>query len=225
MEGLERSYQTDTVRQSQAKDDTSETGSSNSSCPNGFNLDRKSFVEVAKDQRKTQSYSVVQHENYFALESTGGKKFGMLDMHTTHTLHHLREFPAIRLQAVIQSNVRCRDSLSARSVAAKRLIETSVNIYGIPGHAIGISNALHERGQFLQHPCAVDAGVDYQNPQYLTLPGKSVILNDMIQVPREERLVLDAINSEVNQIMDSLDQVDFDGDAAQSSHIMTPLQR
>ncbi|KAL8707591.1 MAG: hypothetical protein Q9220_007432, partial [cf. Caloplaca sp. 1 TL-2023] len=188
-------------------------------------LARKCFIKAAKDQSNTRKYRVVRQESYFALESSSGERFGMLDMHTTRTLHCIQDFPAIRFYAVVNPSSRIIEGLNARCIAQNKLIEASINVYGASGCAANVGDALGQNKQFLQHPCAVDPGVDYENPQYLTLPGASAILNDLVQVPPEESSMSDAITFEVNQIMDTLEQVDCDHDTSQSSHILTPLQR
>ncbi|KAJ4094511.1 hypothetical protein NW760_012660 [Fusarium oxysporum] len=86
----------------------------------------------------------------------------MIDLITAKKLEILEEQAAVYTKAAVEA--KTLGQLSSRK--AKQSFEISVNIYGRELDARDIGQQLSKVGAFLQHPCYLEDGVEYLNPQF-----------------------------------------------------------
>ena len=183
-------------------------------------------MKALKDNNVNASYAIVPLQTYYVVKSPHGKNFAILDSHITRILHNIQDIGPVRLQAIIQHGPTDNSAIkNVGSTIQKRVIEVSINLYGIPSLAKTMGDALSKERKFLQHPDAVDSGISYVNPQYFCPPGESGNLDHMVGTGRGNPSSMQSIYSEVDKIMDSLDKVDDVPCIPQCGHVLTPLMR
>ena len=183
-------------------------------------------MKALKDNNVYASYAIVPLETYYVVKSPHGKSFAILDSHITRILHEVQDVGPVRLQAIIQHGPTDNYAIeNIGSTTQKRVIEISINLYGILSLAKTMGDALSKERKFLQHPDAVDSGVSYVNPQYFCPPGESGNLDHMVGTGRGKPSSMQSIDSEVDRIMDSLDKMDDNPYIPQCGHVLTPLMR
>jgi hypothetical protein len=78
-------------------------------------------------------------------------------------------------------------------------------------------------GHVLQHPDAIEPGMDYDNPHYLKIPGRIDDLKQLIGLFSKEPSAKDRIWLELSRTMDSLDVVNSDMDIGPNKSLLSPL--
>ena len=194
-------------------------------CPNGFGLNKSSFALATKPTEALKRYPIILREDYYALQSPSGADFAVLDIAATRTLRLLQSVGRVRFQAVFQCNVINGPAMTGSTGVKRNTTGVSINIYGIHNLANKVGSTLTREQQFLQHPDVVDPGINYDNPQYFKMPGLTLDLNQSVKPRHPGQKSKEAISSEVNKVMDSLDVVDSDLDTPDISGILTSLLR
>ena len=167
--------------------------------------------------------AVILEHDYHTLQSSGGISFAILDSSTSHVLKMLGQTAKARSQAAYTSHMEGSSSTASRPPKSKAFVDISVNIYVAPLHAKAIGDVLSKERRFLQHPDIIDAGIDYVNPQYLVFPGQPSQLNDKVGMARKRAPSAQALASEVEDILNSLDEVQGHIDNHLSDKILTPM--
>ena len=164
------------------------------------------------------------NEGEFALRSSSGKDFALLDISSANVLEAAQSLGPLRFQAIIQSDLKEMAQATVSSKSRGNIVDISINIYGPSGIAQDTGALLTQEGQFLQHPDAIDPGYKYMNPQYFET-SETMELNHLIRSRQLGKVLKETVLPEVGKIMDSLDLVDSDWDIPVTSAILTPLLR
>jgi hypothetical protein len=182
----------------------------------------KAFV---KNEEKFQQFKVVYHDNCHGLLSTEFGIFARLDNVTSGRLQCLHAFSSCHVIAVVESAILHRTILAGRS---KGIFPLSLNVFGIEDEGDIISDRLTEASAFLQHPCFLEDGYEYYNPQYFYPDNKKSYLTHLIGLSESE-MRAKRLSDEVEGVLASLDETSFlTQDAVEDfviDDITTPLKR
>ncbi|KAK2792535.1 hypothetical protein FQN51_001653 [Onygenales sp. PD_10] len=180
-----------------------------------LNLDEAQFKQTAKSSTAFETFPVVSRGTWYALGSSVGRDFAILDTATTMTLQSLEDLESPRFQAVTQ-----------RQTDAKRrsnIIEISVNIYGRMKHIWEVGLRLRGMKRHLQHPDRIDPGLEYDNPHFLKLPGESIDLKQFIKPRDNANLTKQTMASDVDRVLDGLNFVVEGVDLPSTESLRTSL--
>jgi hypothetical protein len=190
--------------------------------PSSELVQRGAFV---KGHGKFQQFNVAYHEDYHGLSSSPHcGVFARLDNVTSISLQSLQTSSNCRVKAVIESAVFHQASLGGKS---KRIFPLSLNIFGPEDEADSIGEQLANAGVFLQHPCFLENGFEYYNPQYFYPDNKKTYLTYIIGLG-ESDIRAKRLSDEVEGVLTSLDDTSFlSGDTHDfvPEGIVTPLKR
>ncbi|KAL9083727.1 MAG: hypothetical protein Q9165_008393 [Trypethelium subeluteriae] len=103
--------------------------------------------------------------------------------------------------------------------------DVSINVYGSYDSMRSVGSALARFGKALQHPDSIDPGIDYQNPHFFQIPGQEMNLNSFVKPIDTLQEMKARVSSEIGEIIDSLDTMDFEYEMPSSQGILTPLLR
>lgn len=151
--------------------------------------------------------------SFFCLSSEDGTAVAVVDQRTQNWLAALDHIPNVRFDALLAAG-----SLIKRGKGIKKgtvLDGISVNVYGPQDKAVehDAADKLGKVAAFLQHPRELSREVVYPNPQWLALPGRDRNMNHLVGTYINDDplwAVRARIANEVNDILDSLDEVPRD---------------
>jgi len=190
--------------------------------PNSKMVQGKAFV---KDQGKFQQFKVVYSDSYHGLLSAESVIFARLDNVTSVVLESLFTFSACHVTAVVESATLHRTRLYGRS---KGIFALSLNVFGPEDQGDIIGDRLANASAFLQHPCFLEDGYEYYNPQYFYPNNKMTYLTHLIGLSESE-LKAKRLSDEVEGVLASLDEMPFldsdNVDGFSLDSIVTPLKR
>jgi hypothetical protein len=189
--------------------------------PSSTAVQGKTFV---KDQEKFQQFKVIYHDKYHGLSSTDSGIFARLDNITSGALQCLHNFSNCHVTAVVESAILNRTTLAGRS---KGIFPLSLNIFGDEDVGDIIGNQLADASAFLQHPCFLEDGYEYYNPQYFYPDNKKTYLTHLIGLSESE-MRAKRLSDEVEGVLASLDETSFLTDSVDDfvlDGIITPLKK
>lgn len=194
------------------------------SCPNGFGLDRIYFTRILKASDSKARYAISPEQMYFLVKSVEDQDFAILDSHTTRILQKLLYVGPLRFQLMIINNKAESTTVSSiNKITQKRHVKVSVNVYRTRNLSTDVDQILSREHIFLQHPDVIDAGVKYVNPQYFYQPGELKNLDHNVGLGDQSPTSMQSISFEVNNILESLDEVEEDPYIPQHDQLLTPL--
>ena len=186
-----------------------------------FELDRPSFDLAIQRTEAIQRLSLISKDGNYALQSLTAKEFALLDNNSARLLEELRSMGTLRFQATLQGPM---PQNKATTKSRRNIIDIAINVYGPIDLAGKLGALLNQKGQFLQHPDAIDPKIKYDNPQHFKTPGMDG-LNHLVWPRPLEKSSQAMILSEVGKILDSLDIVHSDWDVPTNDALLTPLLR
>jgi hypothetical protein len=190
--------------------------------PNSTTVQGQEFV---RDQEKFQQFQVVHHDNYHELASAESRMFARLDNVTSAALQCLDPFSDCHVTAVVESIILQRTTRAERS---KGIFPLSLNIFGSEDEGDIIGDRLADASAFLQHPCFLEDGYEYYNPQYFYRDNKKTYLTHLVGLSESE-MRAKRLSDEVKGVLASLDETSFlTNDAVDDfvlDGIMTPPKR
>jgi tryptophan synthase beta subunit len=118
-------------------------------------------------------------------------------------------------------------SSDLRKVTKKSKTKLSINILGPESLSENVAATLDENKVFLQHPYALEAGVDYINPHFYQPAGR-MVMTHMVGMDQEQ-LKAKQLSDEVDGILASLDSpaneaLESSGMVSQSDKILVSLK-
>jgi SWI/SNF-related matrix-associated actin-dependent regulator of chromatin subfamily A3 len=151
--------------------------------------------------------------------------FARLDNVTSAALQCLHPFSNCHVTAVVESAILQRITLAGRS---KGTFSLSLNVFGAEDEGDIIGDRLADASAFLQHPCFLDDGYEYYNPQYFYPDNKKAYLTDLVGLSEPE-IRAKRLSDEVEGVLASLDETsvltDDSVDDFVLDGVMTPLKR
>ena len=190
--------------------------------PSSTTVQGKAFI---RDQEKLQQFKVVCYDNYHGLTSADSGMFARLDNVTSAALQCLRPFSNCHVTAVVESAILQRTTLAGRS---KGIFPLSLNVFGAEDEGDIIGDRLADASAFLQHPCGLEDGYEYYNPQYFYPDNQKTYLTHLIGLSEPE-MRAKRLSDEVEGVLASLDETSFLTDDSVDDFvldgIMTPLKK
>lgn len=127
--------------------------------------------------------------------------------------------------AVVETAILRRASLAGK---LKGIFSLSINIFGPEGKGDFIGERLASASAFLQHPCFLEDGYEYYNPQFFYPDNKKTYLTYLIGLS-ESDMRAKRLSDEVEEVLASLDDSSFlSSDAVDDfvlDGVVTPLKR
>lgn len=190
--------------------------------PSSTAVQGKAFV---RNQEKFQQFKVVYHDNYHGLSSADSGIFARLDNVTSAALQSLHPFSNCYVTAGVESAILQRTTLAGKS---KGIFVLSLNVFGAEAEGDIIGDRLADASAFLQHPCFLEDGYEYYNPQYFYPNNKRTYLTPLVGLSESE-IRAKRLSDEVEEVLASLDETSFltedSVDDLVLDGILTPLKR
>lgn len=144
-------------------------------------------------------------------------QLAVLDVQTTSKLVALRQIPGVRFEALVPTG-----NILKRKAKSSSPFQTSINIFGPRQAADEVSMALSKVNAFLQHPQALQDGVEYSNPDMLILPGQTTSMNHHIST--SPFLVEESkLSQDVRGVLESLNHVSMSDELGHIEGLVTNL--
>jgi hypothetical protein len=126
---------------------------------------------------------------------------------------------------VVESAILRRASLAGKS---KGIFPLSLNVFGPEDEGDIIGERLANASAFLQHPCFLEDGYEYYNPQYFYPDNKKTYLTYLVGLSESE-MRAKRLSDEVEEVLVSLDDTSvLSSDTVDDfflDGIVTPLKR
>jgi SWI/SNF-related matrix-associated actin-dependent regulator of chromatin subfamily A3 len=172
---------------------------------NQFELDEKYFSSLLKEPDYVRQFAITFKNHYYALKSPAQTDFAIVDKRTTGIFQRLSDLAMIRFEALLDSNDAGKTGKQWKKKGETIGFVISVNIYGSRNIAQEVGKRLSKAGAFLQHPCHLDKGIEYDNPHFFKLPNRKTIAPPVCMVSQCRQASSEAQAPQVSRILDSLD--------------------
>ncbi|KAH7330240.1 SNF2 family N-terminal domain-containing protein [Rhexocercosporidium sp. MPI-PUGE-AT-0058] len=189
--------------------------------PNSNKLHGESILSI---QEKFRTFEIVKQDDYHGVLSTGIGVFARLDSVTSIALRMLEKCVSCTVKAVIDTNVL---NQATSSTDLKGIFILSINVFGLEDEADNVGEALASGSTFLQHPCFLEDGIQYYNPQYFYPDNKKSYLTDLIGLSDSD-IRAKSLSDEVEGVLASLEDVPLlntDTNVGIPDGILTPLKQ
>ena len=176
-----------------------------------------SSLAVLIAQRASRTFPVRMIDGHYFVESSTGQPFAVLDVRSGSMLRDIANMSTARFQVTFTSSLAAQEvPKKVPRQTATSPVEVLVNIYARGSQCKAIDRLLQKTDTFLQHPEAVDDGIDYVNPQYFMPFGSVPNMNHKINANNA---------SPWSKILDMLDERHYDATCEVSEAVTTPLKR
>src|SRR5277367_3376960 len=152
-----------------------------------------------------QRFTIASRNHYYALQSTVRADFAIIDKRTTGLFQRLSDLATIRFEAFLDSNDIGKPGKQWKKKGETIGLPFLINIYGSRSIAQEVGKRLSKGGAFLQHPCLLDKGIEYDNPHFFKLPNRKTALPPDNVVSPCRQLSRESQAAQVSGILDSLD--------------------
>lgn len=118
-----------------------------------------------------------------------------------------------------------------KAISSSQPSEVFITLYGFQKDGDCVGRILDDAGLFLQHPLCYDDSVRYENPHYLTRPGKPFLVPEaaipIARSPNQSTILSDRdpLRNQVLDIFDSAQGPRVYHEVAESPRLCTPLKR
>lgn len=169
--------------------------------------DSKICPETTTSRRQDtfEVFKIVKCGDFHGVQSLNVGVFARLDQITSGALQTLEKFQTCRVTAVIEKKFLSQTKSGGKS---KGIFPLSVNVFGPEDEADKVGETLADASIFLQHPCFLEDGIQYCNPQYFYPDNRKTYLTDIIGLSERE-LRAKRLSDEVEGVFASLDDVPF----------------
>ncbi|KAI1467939.1 SNF2 family N-terminal domain-containing protein [Daldinia caldariorum] len=170
------------------------------------------------------AFPLRQKDHYYVLLSQDGTEFGILDTRSSLSLKSLDNYQMIRFEAVVSASYFTKRRRKGSS--GPSLYPLSINIFGLKPTATDVAYSLSKASAYLQHPESLEKEAIYENPQFLTFSDENQSMNGLIgtgnrNVPNSQT----NISGEINNILESLTNVNTDEDIGLPTALHSKLKR
>jgi hypothetical protein len=193
-------------------------------------LDDPRIVEKADLQDTTQLVNgynrlrIAFRKDSF-LQSNNGNDFALLNINTSNALRSLNDMGTLRYEVLVAADEWAEKIISFKNLGKAAFLTVEINVYGSAGKCQVVGQVLSKARISLQHPRLCDSHVKYENPHFVSFPHLSAATSGLPTPALTPDIASDMSSSDMNSLLDELDQHEHLDTADIDPRITTTLLR
>ena len=132
-----------------------------------------------KDERGNHIFQIIKRGNNFVLMLQNTEQVAIINEMISGAFRSIWDVESLYFQALTIPETLSPAPTDRKSSSKKeKYITMDINLYGMPRVRDIVGTALSSAQVFLQHPCYMDRGCEYDNPHFVSIPNVQPNLAD-----------------------------------------------